>query len=111
MVTKKTTKTTRKVMKFSPNAKLNYVLKDIYEDIKQNVKEDPNFVKYHKKYWPRERDFGIAINGNLSRPYYSQIVELYKKAGYSKTTIEKMSMDKLWETYCRQVGYIARNYF
>lgn len=109
--TKKTTKKqTRRVLKFSPNAKLNYVLKDIYEDIKEHTKEWPDFVKEHRKNYPRDSDYSIVRNGNL-RIYYDDIRDLYKKAGYSKSTIERMSDDKIWETYCRQVGYVARNYF
>ena len=38
--------------------------------------------------------------------YYEDIRELYKSNGYK--SIDKMSDNKVWETYKRQVGYVAR---
>ena len=96
-----------KKIKFSPNAKLNYVLNDIYEDLKELGKSE---VLRYKKSYPGEIDFCIAQNGHM-RVYYYQIRDLYKKAGYAASMWDKWSDDKLWNTYLRQVGYVARYYF
>ena len=91
---------------YSPNNKLNAVLKDIHGQLNEVGKSE---VDNHKKLFGRDIDYGLVQNGNLLI-YYDDIRKMYKKAGYSKNTIDKMSDDKVWDTYKRQVGYVARNY-
>lgn len=86
--------------KFSKNQKLNNVLNAIYEELQDF---GINEIKNYKKEFPNEIDFNIAQWGNLTI-YYSDLQELYKKAGY-KTNF---SNAKIWNIYKRQVGYIAK---
>lgn len=106
--TKKTAKKTApktKKLTFSPNKKLNYVLKDIYEYLEEYGIEE---IENNKKLFPRAVDYEIAQGGGM-RIYFDDIRKLYKRAGY--TGVDKWSNDKLWETYKRQVGYVADRYF
>lgn len=108
MATKKTTsakKTTKKNV-YSPNKKLNAVLKDIHGQLNDVGRAE---VDNHKKLFRSDIDYGLVQNGNLL-VYYDDIRKMYKKAGYSQKTIDKMSNQKVWDTYMRQVGYVARNY-
>ena len=89
----------------SKNAKLNGVLNEIYEDL-QELGE--NEVKRYKKEFKYIPDYNIVEYGNVLI-YYDDIKEMYKRHGYK--TMERMSNDKVWETYKRQVGYVARVYF
>lgn len=90
---------------FSTNPKLNYVLNDIYNDLKAlGIAE----IKNSKKLFPREIDYELVSGGNMLI-YYEDIRNLYKKAGY--VGVNKWSNQKLWDTYKRQVGYMARTYF
>ena len=41
--------------------------------------------------------------------YYCDIRTMYERAGYK--SIVKWSDERIWETYKRQVGYIARFHF
>lgn len=76
--------------KFSKNKKLNGVLNNILESLQElGAYKDYNLVEY----------------GDLLI-YYEDIRELYKSNGYKN--IDKMSDSKVWETYKRQVGYVAR---
>lgn len=88
--------------KFNKNVKLNTVLMGIYEDLKELGIDE---VKRYMGEFKNEVDYNIAQYGNLLI-YYYDIKEMYKKAGYK--SIEKMSDSKIWETYKRQVGYVAR---
>lgn len=88
--------------KFSKNVKLNTVLMGIYEDLKELGIDE---VKRYREEFKHETDYNIAQYGNLLI-YYADIKEFYKNAGYK--SIEKMSDSKIWETYKRQVGYVAR---
>lgn len=91
--------------KFSKNQKLNSLLKSIYESLEELGREE---VKRYKKEFKYESDYNIVQYGNLLI-YYYDIRNLYKNCGYK--SMDKMSNEKLWETYKRQVGYIARMYF
>lgn len=97
-------KTTNQI-KFSKNAKLNAELSAIYDDLTCLGAEE---VEHYKKSFPREVDFNLAQYGNLFC-YYDDVRDLYRTAGYK--SLDKMSDDKIWEIYKRQVGYIARFYF
>ena len=106
---KKTTKTTKKP-EFSVNKKLEKLLKSIKDNMLYNMgetkKEAVEQIRYYAKNFPREIDYNIAQYGNLLI-YYDDVRDSYKKAGYG-STIDKMNDQKLWETYKRQVGYVAR---
>lgn len=90
-------------MKLSKNQKLNNVLNYIYNEL---LELGVNEVNRYKKEFPNELDFNIAQYGNLTI-YYSDIRDIYKNAGYK--SIDTFSNEKVWETYKRQVGYIAKH--
>lgn len=89
----------------SKNAKLNGILNEIYEDLQKLGESE---VKRYKKEFKCLTDYNIVQYGSVLI-YYDDIKEMYKRHGYK--TMEKMSNDKVWETYKRQVGYVARFYF
>ena len=93
------------MLKMSKNAKLNGVLNEIYEDLQELGESE---VKRYKKEFKYLTDYNIVEYGNVLI-YYDDIKEMYKRHGYK--TMEKMSNNKVWETYKRQVGYVARFYF
>ena len=106
---KKTTKKTTKKPEFSVNKKLEKLLQYIKSqllDMGANKKEAISEIRRYAKAFPRATDYNIVQYGNLLI-YYGDIKDMYKKAGYG-STIDKMSDEKLWETYKRQVGYVAR---
>lgn len=88
--------------KYSRNNKLNTVLTEIENQIK-------DFGIYEaKRYFDEfegEIDYNIAQYVNLL-VYFPDIYKLYRDCGY-KTT-DKFSTEKIWETYKRQVDYVAR---
>ena len=88
--------------KFSKNKKLNGVLNDILDSLKDLGLEE---VKRYYKEFRAYKDYNIVEYGNLLI-YYEDIRELYKSNGYK--SIDKMSDSKIWETYKRQVGYVTR---
>lgn len=89
-------------VKFSKNKKLNGVLNDILESLQDLGLEE---VKRYYKEFRNYKDYNIVEYGNLLI-YYEDIRELYTSNGYK--SIDKMSDRKIWETYKRQVGYVAR---
>lgn len=91
-----------KKIKFSKNKKLNGVLNDILKSLQDLGLEE---VKRYYKEFRAYKDYNIVEYGNLLI-YYEDIRELYKSNGYK--SVEKMSDSKIWETYKRQVGYVAR---
>ena len=97
--------TTNNQIKFSKNAKLNAALKGIYEDLQELGSEE---VTRYKKEFSKVIDFNIAQYGNML-VYFCDIYTFYRNCGYKTTG--KYSTDKLWQTYLRQVGYVARHYF
>ena len=88
--------------KFSKNKKLNGVLNNILDSLKELGLEE---VKRYYKEFRNYKDYNIVEYANLLI-YYDDIRELYESNGYK--SVEKMSDSKLWETYKRQVGYVAR---
>lgn len=88
--------------KFSKNKKLNGVLNDILDSLKDLGIEE---VKRYYNEFRGQKDYNIVDYGNLLI-YYEDIRELYANNGYK--SILKMSDSKLYETYKRQVGYIVR---
>lgn len=94
--------------KWSKNAKLNAVLSEIEDDLRNMCDTEKDSLEEIQRYmqeFPREKDYNLAQYGNLLI-YYGQIREMYKLAGYK--SIDRMNDSGLWETYRRQVGYVAR---
>lgn len=88
--------------KFSKNLKLNNVLTGIYEDLKDLGIDE---IKRYYNEFKSEIDYNIVQYGNMLI-YYYDIRKFYENAGYK--SMEKMSDNKIWEIYKRQVGYVAR---
>lgn len=92
--------------KYSKNKKLNAVLTAIEKDLIYNF--GISELRHYVKEFPNEIDYNIAQYGNLLY-YYGDIYALYRDCGYKVT--EKFSTDKIWETYKRQVGCVARDLY
>lgn len=93
---------------YSKNKKLNGVLNDIEKQLMTMCDTQSECMEKIKDYineFRREPEFNLAQYGNLLIGYYD-IREMYTNAGY--TTMDNMSNDKIWKTYRRQVGYVAR---
>ena len=88
-------------MKYSKNKKLNGVLNEIEEQLRELGLDE---VKHYYDEFKYETDYNIAQYGNLLI-YYVDVRELYEKCGYK---IKSISDTKRWETYKRQVGYVVR---
>jgi hypothetical protein len=91
-------------MKYSKNVKLNTVLNQIEDDLK--CLELTEIARYMKEY-PNESDYNIAQYGN-TLIYYWEIRKMYIDAGYETFKGNRISENKMWEIYKRQVGYVAR---
>lgn len=87
--------------KYSKNKKLNEVLTRIEEDMMESNFE----LGYYVDAFPNDIDFRIVQYGNLLI-YYEDIKKMYRDCGYK--SLDKMSDQKVWEIYKRQVGYVAR---
>ena len=88
--------------KYSKNKKLNDVLTRIESQL---LKLGLDEVKHYKKSFPNEIDYNIAQYGSVL-VYYSDVKQMYRDCGYK--SLEKMSDEKVWEIYKRQVGYVVR---
>lgn len=88
--------------KYSKNKKLNEVLKRIEEQLLELGLDE---VKHYVEEFGNELDYNIAQYGNLL-VYYYDVKKMYRDCGY--VSLDKMSDEKVWEIYKRQVGYIAR---
>ncbi|MBQ9434907.1 MAG: hypothetical protein IJU33_02135 [Bacteroidales bacterium] len=107
---KKTTKKTTKKPEFSANKKLENVLQAIKDQllhIGNTKKESISEIKHYYTSFKRQPDHNLVEYGSLLI-YYGDIRDMYKKAGYG-STIDRMSDEALWNTYKRQVGYVARH--
>ena len=62
-------------------------------------------IAHYKRGFPREVDFNLVQYGNMLI-YYGDIRAMYARHGYK--SIDRMSDARVWETYKRQVGYVAR---
>lgn len=91
------------MIKFSKNKKTNGVLNEIYEDLMELGIEE---IKYYYNTFKGTLDYNLVQYGEMII-YYDKIREFYKKHGYT-TSIDKISDDRLWETYKNQVGYVVR---
>ena len=87
---------------YSKNAKLNKVLNGIEEQLKEYGLDE---VKRYYKEYKNEPDYNIAQYGNLL-VYYHDIYRFYSECGYKSTN--KISTEKIWNIYKRQVGYVVR---
>lgn len=97
-------------MKYSNNKKLDTVLTGIEEQIIYGLGDGSREaaaaeISRYAKEFKKEPDFNIAQYGNVL-VYYADVYEFYRSAGYKST--DNYSAAKIWETYCRQVGYVAR---
>lgn len=94
-----------KSVKFSKNQKLNFVLNDIYFSLLEmceTEKESIQEIKRYKENFPNELDYNLYQYGNLL-VYNDQIQNLYS----DYKSLQNVSIDKLIETYKRQVRYVA----
>lgn len=87
---------------FSKNRKLNTILNHIADSLNDMGIEE--IIRYTNAF-PHETDFNIAQYGNVL-VYYDDVRALYESSGYK--SIKHWNDNKLWETYRRQVGYVAR---
>ena len=88
--------------KYSKNKKLNTVLTRIEQDLLELGLDE---VKRYYNEFRCYNDYNIVQYGNLLI-YYDEVYEFYRECGYKST--DKMSNDKIWELYKRQVGFVAR---
>ena len=88
--------------KYSKNNKLNKVLTRIEEDLLELGLDE---VRRYYKEFKHEPDYNIAQYGNLII-YFYDIYKFYRDCGYTST--DKLSTEKIWELYKRQVGYVVR---
>ena len=92
------------MIKYSKNKKLNTLLQNIEESL---IDLGIDKIKSYHDEFKNCSDYNIAQYGNLLI-YYVDVKNLYINSGYSENTINKMSDNKIWETYKRQVGYVVR---
>lgn len=88
--------------KYSKNKKLNEVLSRIESQLLELGLDE---VKHYKESFPNEIDYNIAQYGSVL-VYYSDVKKMYRECGYK--SLDKMSDEKVWEIYKRQVGYVVR---
>ena len=88
--------------KYSKNVKLNKALMKIESDL---LELGINEVKRYYNTFKNEVDFNIAQYGNMLI-YYDDVYNFYRSCGYKST--DKMTTDKIWDLYKRQVGYVTR---
>lgn len=91
-------------MKYSKNVKLNNVLNQIENQL--TYLELPEIARYMKDF-PNEPDYNLAQYGNML-VYYWEIRKMYINAGYKTFENNRISDNKMWDIYKRQVGYVAR---
>ena len=87
--------------KYSKNKKLEKVLSTIELQLEYN---NVDIVEYYNTF-KNESDYNIAQYGNLLI-YYQDVKKMYRDCGYK--SLDKMSDQKVWEIYKRQVGYVVR---
>ena len=88
--------------KYSKNVKLNKALTEIESDL---LELGINEVKRYYNTFKNEVDYNIAQYGNLLI-WYNEIYDFYRECDYKST--DKMTTDKIWDLYKRQVGYVVR---
>ena len=88
---------------YSKNKKLNKALNAIETDLLEYGLDE---VKRYYNEFKFEPDYNIAQYGNLLC-YYCDIYTFYRDCGYK--SLDKLSTDKIWDLYKRQVGYVVRH--
>lgn len=94
--------------KYSLNKKLETCLCQIEQSLLEMRDTPENSLCEIRRYvreFPNEPDHNLAQYGNLL-VCYSQVREFYRDCGYK--SMQRESDDKIWATYLRQVGYVAR---
>ena len=91
-------------MKYSKNVKLNTVLNQIEFDL---LKLNKNEIAWYMQENPNEPDYNIAQYGNMLL-YCAAVRKMYTDAGYKTFEGNRISDNKMWNIYKRQVGYVAR---
>ena len=94
--------------KYSPNKKLETCLCHIEQALlkMQNTPaESVNNIRRYVKTFPNEPDHNLVQFGNLMVSS-SHVREFYRDCGYKSMRNEPD--DKIWATYLKQVGYVAR---
>ena len=91
------------MIKYSKNKKLNSVLNEIHGQLIDLGLEE---VKHYYNEFRYEPDYNIAQYGNLLI-YYVDVKQMYANCGYK--SIEKMSDNRVWDIYKRQVGFVTRD--
>ena len=94
-----------KSIKFSKNQKLNFVLNDIYFSLLEMCDSENESIQEIKRYkvnFPNELDYNLYQYGNLL-VCNDQIRNLYS----DYKSLQNVSIDKIIETYKRQVRYVA----
>ena len=62
-------------------------------------------IRHYAKEFPKECDYNIAQYGSLI-VYHDDVLAMYKRHGYK--SLDRLSNNARWDTYKRQVGYVAR---
>ena len=88
--------------KYSKNVKLNKALMEIENSLLELGIDE---VKRYYNTFKNEVDFNIAQYGNMLI-YYDDVYNFYRECGYKST--DKMTTNKIWDLYKRQVGYVVR---
>ena len=91
-------------MKYSKNAKLDNVLNQIENQMDWLELSE---IAIYMRLYPNEPDYNIAQYGNML-VYYWEIRKMYINAGYKSFCDNRISDNRMWEIYKRQVGYVAR---
>ena len=91
-------------MKYCKNVKLNTVLNQIEEQLRDL---EPSEIACYMKEFPHEPDYNIAQYGNMLI-YYDDIRKMYISAGYKTFFGNTISDTSMWNIYKSQVGYVAR---
>lgn len=91
-------------MKYSKNVKLNNVLNQIEKSLICFGK--PGIQRCMESF-PDEPDYNIVHYGKTVICYW-EIRKMYIDAGYESFRRNRISDNKMWEIYRRQVGYVAR---
>lgn len=95
--------------KYSVNPKLNKCLNGIENglmSILDTKVESLQQIRAYVNEYKNEPDYNIVQHGNMLYTY-AGIRDFYRNCGYK--SMDKMSDDKLWATYLRKVGYVARH--
>lgn len=91
-------------MKYSKNAKLDNVLNQIENQMDWLELSE---IAIYMRLYPNEPDYNIAQYGNML-VYSWEIRKMYINAGYKSFCDNRISDNRMWEIYKRQVGYVAR---